>query len=121
MVMNGYEKALRKLWNGSCDVYTIETVRNQQNGRDEPTEVQIVCGEPCHLSFSSISSVTEQDSAPLVQQTVKLFLSKEVEIPAGSKIVVRQNDRETAYAKSGEPAVYHCHQEIPLVLFERYA
>lgn len=120
MVKN-YRNALQKLWKGLCDVYTVKTIRNPANGRDEPTEVQKLHGEPCRLSFSSISSTTEQDSAPLIQQSVKLFISKTAEIPAGSKIVVTQEGRTTAYARSGEPAVYSCHQEIPLVPFKEYA
>ena len=105
-MVKSYQDALRRLWDGLCDVYVLETAVNKANGRDEPTEVQKLHGEPCRLSFSSISSTTEQDSAPLIQQSVKLFVSKTVEIPAGSKIVVTQEGRTTAYARSGEPAVY---------------
>ena len=120
-MVKSYQNALRRLWDGLCDVYVLETAVNKANGRDEPTEVQKLHREPCRLSFSSISSTTEQDSAPLIQQSVKLFISKTVEIPAGSKIVVTQEGRTTAYARSGEPAVYSCHQEIPLVPFKEYA
>ena len=42
-------------------------------------------------------------------------------MPAGSKIVVTQEGRTAAYARSGEPAVYSSHQEIVLVPFEEYA
>ena len=84
-MVKSYQDALRRLWNGLCDVYVLETAVNKANGRDEPTEVQKLHGEPCRLSFSSISSTTEQDSAPLIQQSVKLFISKTAEIPAGSK------------------------------------
>ena len=92
-MVKSYQDALRRLWDGLCDVYVLETAVNKANGRDEPTEVQKLHGEPCRLSFSSISSTTEQDSAPLIQQSVKLFISKTVEIPAGSKIVVTQEGR----------------------------
>ena len=90
-MVKSYQDALRRLWDGLCDVYVLETAVNKANGRDEPTEVQKLHGEPCRLSFSSISSTTEQDSAPLIQQSVKLFISKTVKIPAGSKIVVTQD------------------------------
>ena len=86
-MVKSYQDALRRLWDGLCDIYVLETAVNKANGRDEPTEVQKLHGEPCRLSFSSISSTTEQDSASLIQQSVKLFVSKTVEIPAGSKIV----------------------------------
>ena len=114
MVKN-YQNALQKLWKGLCDVYTVKTIRNPANGRDEPTEVQVLQKQPCRLSFSSISSTTEQDSAPLTQQSLKLFLDKSV------KIVVTQEGQTNAYAQSGPPAVYSVHQEIMLVPFERYA
>ena len=97
-MVKSYQDALRRLWDGLCDVYVLETAVNKANGRDEPTEVQKLHGEPCRLSFSSISSTTEQDSAPLIQQSVKLFISKTAEIPAGSKIVVTQEGRTTSYA-----------------------
>ena len=93
MVKN-YRNALQKLWKGLCDVYTVKTIRNPANGRDEPTEVQVLQKQPCRLSFSSISSTTEQDSAPLTQQSLKLFLDKSVAIPPGSKIVVTQEGRD---------------------------
>ena len=116
-MVKSYQDALRRLWDGLCDVYVLETAVNKANGRDEPTEVQKLHGEPCRLSFSSISSTTEQDSAPLIQQSVKLFISKTVKIPAGSKIAVTQEGRTTAYARSGEPAVYSCQQDFWLSLF----
>lgn len=113
--------ALKKLWDGTCDVYVRKYVRNEKNGRDEPQEIKTIEGEPCRLSFSSISNTTEEESAPLIQQTVKLFISKELDIPAGSKIVVTQEGRTNEYQKSGEPAVYSFHQEIMLIPFEKYA
>lgn len=113
--------ALKRLWDGKCDVYVREYVRNESNGRDEPREVKAIEGEPCRLSFSSISNTTEEESVPLIQQTVKLFISKELDIPAGSKIVVTQEGRTNEYQKSGEPAVYSFHQEIMLIPFKKYA
>lgn len=120
-MVKSHQDALRRLWDGLCDVYTVKTIRNPANGRDEPTEVQVLQKQPCMLSFSSISSTTEQDSTPMTQQSLKLFLDKSVAIPPGSKIVVTQKDQTNAYAQSGPPAVYSVHQEIMLVPFERYA
>ena len=120
-MVKSYQNALRRFWNGLCDVYVLETVVNKINGRDEPMEIQKLHGEPCRLSFSSISITSEQNSAPLIQQSAKLFISKNAEIPAGSKIVVTQEGRTAAYMRSGEPAVYSCHQEISLVPFKEYA
>lgn len=120
-MVKSYQDTIKKLWDGVCDIYVLETVRNEENGRDEPKEVKVVSQEPCRLSFSNISSTSEQDSAPRIQQALKLFISNGVEIPAGSKIVVTQEGRTDAYASSSKPAVYSVHQELMLVPFEEYA
>lgn len=120
-MVSGYQAAVRALWRGKCDVYILETAVNPGNGRDEPKEVPIYEKQPCRISFSSVSSTTEQDGAPLIQQTVKLFIDNSVEIPAGSKVVVTQNGKTGDYQRSGKPAVYSEHQEIVLVPFERWA
>lgn len=120
-MVSGYQNALRKLWTGRCDVFVRETTVNPANGRNEPTEVQKLAGEPCRLSFSNTSSTTEKGEAALIQQVVKLFISKEAEIPPGSKIVVTQNGVTQVFTHSGEPAIYSGHQEIVLETFKEYA
>ncbi len=120
-MVGSYKNALKRLWDGLCDVYVVETTVNTENGRNERTEVLKIQNEPCRLSFSNISTTTEQDSAPLIQQAVKLFISKSVEIPPGSKIVVTQEGEQTIYTNSGKPAVYSCHQEIVLEHFKEWA
>lgn len=113
--------ALKKLWDGRCDVYVKEMTVNPANGRDEPTEVPKFKNEPCRISFSSVSSTSENNNAELVQQTTKLFIAKEVEIPPGSKLIITQKGKTEAYQRSGKPAVYSCHQEITIELFEGWA
>lgn len=120
-MVKSHQDALKRLWDDVCDIYVLEAVRNDENGRDEPKEVKVLSQEPCRLSFSNISSTSEQDSAPRIQQVLKLFISKDVEIPAGSKIVVKQEGRTDAYASSSKPAVHSVHQELMLVPFEEYA
>lgn len=102
-----YQDALRRLWDGLCDVYVLETAVNKANGRDEPTEVQKLHGEPCRLSFSSISSTTEQDSAPLIQQWLCL-LGVPALIAAIFKYLhslVKKNALDTAAVKAGLQAL----------------
>ena len=114
---NAYQKALGKLWTGFCSVFVREVHINPDNGRDEAIEILLHEDIPCRLSFSSISSTGQNESAATVQQVVKLFLAKDIEIPPGSKLVVTQEGKTTAYAKSGSPAVYRYHQEITLEQF----
>ena len=57
-------------------------------------------------------------------QVVNLFLTPDIEIPAGSRIVVRRSgnlNRTFEYVSSGEPGVFHNHQEIFLEKAARFA
>lgn len=72
------------------------------------------------VSFETLTSSTG-DPVATVSQSVKLFISPDVVIKAGSKIIVTQHGRTTEYSNSGVPAVYPTHQEIMLTLFEGWA
>lgn len=113
--------ALQSLWHGVCNVYMQGYTTNDKTGRDEATEVLKLEKQPCRLSFESIQSTGNADGAPIIQQTVKLFIDSALDIPAGAKIVATQNGVTNAYARSGEPAIYKYHQEIMLIPFEDYA
>ena len=77
--------------------------------------------QPCKLSFETLKSAVQTDSAATVAQITKLFVSPDVSIRAGSKITVTQDGVTTDYTRSGVPAVYPTHQEIVLELFKEYA
>ncbi|HBF5073513.1 TPA: hypothetical protein KOP86_003713, partial [Clostridioides difficile] len=76
-------------------------------------EVIVLENQPCKLSYKNIVSATEGKLAKL-EQTIKLFISPDIEIKAGSKLII--NDKE--YVRSGESAIYPNHQEIILELFK---
>uniref|UniRef100_UPI000D69078E hypothetical protein n=1 Tax=Clostridioides difficile TaxID=1496 RepID=UPI000D69078E len=76
-------------------------------------EVIVLENQPCKLSYKNIVSATEGKLAKL-EQTIKLFISPDIEIKAGSKLII--NDKE--YVRSGESAIYPNHQEIILELLD---
>ncbi|MGE7114957.1 hypothetical protein [Lysinibacillus sp. NPDC047702] len=84
-------------------------------------EVILLTDQKCKLSYEKQTSTTPTGGPAVIAQTTKLFIAPELDIPAGSKIIVTQNGKTTEYSKSGEPAVYMDHQEIMLEAFERYA
>lgn len=120
-MVNRYQDVLRRLWVGRCTIFVLDQEVNEANGQTEPVERPVVSGEPCRLSFQSGQAAKALQGAAQIGQGVKLFLSNEVEVPPGSKVVVTQNGAETAYAQSGEPARYSTHQEISLELFREWA
>ncbi|MGO0854038.1 hypothetical protein ACTPDQ_20745, partial [Clostridioides difficile] len=69
----------------------------------------------------NITSATDGKVAKLVQ-TIKLFISPNINIKAGSKLIITtQNNITREYARSGESAIYPNHQEIILELLKNKA
>lgn len=121
MVIKSYENAIKRLWDGLCDVYILQESTSKASGRTVQNEARLLHDEPCRLSYSNIASTNPQNEAAEVRQVVKLFISKDVKIPEGAKLVITQEGRTEAYRRAGKPAVYSVHQEIILELFKEWA
>ncbi len=117
-----YAAAIKSLWRGKCTV----TVRNndttdENTGRVVVGEVDIYTNEPCRISFDTVNATQPENNAANIVQSITLFIDRAVVIPEGSKITVTQNGVTAVYEKSGKPAVYSTHQEIPLEIFKGWA
>lgn len=117
-----YAAAIKSLWRGKCTV----TVRNndttdENTGRVVVGEVDTYTDEPCRISFDTVNATQPENNAANIVQSITLFINRAVVIPEGSKITVTQNGVTGVYEKSGRPAVYSTHQEIPLELFKGWA
>lgn len=113
-------KAIESLYTGRCTILEYQKVQkaNRSIGFEE---VKIVENEPCKLSFEVISNANSNEVASALSQKIKLFISPEVKINPGSKIVIEQNNTIFEYKNSGEPAIYPTHQEIVLDLFKGWS
>lgn len=119
---NKYASAIKSLWRGKCTI----TVRNndttdENTGRVVEGEVDTYTDEPCRISFDTVSATQPENNAANIVQSITLFIDRAVVIPEGSKITVTQNGATAVYEKSGKPAVYSTHQEIPLEIFKGWA
>lgn len=117
-----YAAAIKSLWRGKCTV----TVRNndttdENTGRVVVGEVDTYTDEPCRVSFDTVNATQPENNAANIVQSITLFIDRAVVIPEGSKITVTQNGVTAVYEKSGKPAVYSTHQEIPLEIFKGWA
>lgn len=123
MVTNNpaYKKAIQSLWDGRATVTVLDGALNPANGRTEPQERVLVDSAPCRISHKTVTSTEPSEEAAQVAQTIVLYIDSSVEIPEGSKITVTQNGVTRDYERSGKPAVYTCHQEVPLELFKEWA
>lgn len=120
--MVNVKSALQSLYTGLCDVYEYKPAKDPVTKITSHQETKVnTTAIPCRLSFKTISVVVEGSGSNIPKQVVQLFMDPSVAIKAGSKVVVTQNGKTTAYKNSGEPAVYSNHQQIVLELFERWA
>nr|DAM40883.1 MAG TPA: head closure knob [Caudoviricetes sp.] len=101
-----------------CDVIEMQSVRDERTKIVKASEVKVLENQPCKVSYGSLNIVGQTSTGATNRQTVKLFISPNVIIKPGSKVVVGRN----AYKASGVPAVYtDTHQEIMLDMFDRWA
>ncbi len=114
--------ALARLWTDRCTIFVRREVTDRQTHLTDFEEVPLAEDVPCKLSFQTISAAGGDEVAS-VQQVTKLFLSPDLEVPAGCKIIVtrpNETERTLTYTRSGEAAVFTNHQEIMLELFRRW-
>lgn len=110
-------KAIESTYEGVCSIVEYGDILDEKTKITSQGEIVVLEGQPCKLSFENISGANQSDTAASVSQKTKLFLSPEITVKSGSKIVVTQNGVTTEYSASGEAAVYFSHQEIMLELF----
>ncbi|HBF0312390.1 TPA: hypothetical protein KNK77_002238 [Clostridioides difficile] len=106
-------KAIEMLYRDKCTIVEYHPVKDPISKRTNNKEIVVLENQPCKLSYKNITSATDGKVAKL-EQTIKLFISPDIEIKAGSKLII--NDKE--YVRSGESAIYSNHQEIILELLE---
>lgn len=114
-------KAIESTYSGSCTIKERRDTKDEVTKISRKTEVSVVEGQPCRLSFEKIAATVQTDTAAAVSQGIKLFLAPEITVNPGSKIVVTQAGITAEYQLSGVPAVYESHQEIMLELFRGWA
>lgn len=111
-----YESAMKKLWNDRCSIFVKENIKDARTGKTKQADAIVFSELPCRLSFKTVTIPSQTDSAARTVQSTALFLSKDVTVPPGSKIVVTHEGVKREYTQSGVPAVYSYHQEIPVEL-----
>lgn len=111
---------LERLYTDRCDIFIFDSIKNLETNITENQKVLICEKQPCRISYKNLQSV-EQGITPAINQVIKLFISGNIEIPAGSFIEVFRNEKKTLYKSSGIPALYSNHQEIILENATEYA
>lgn len=115
------KNAIETLYDGVCTIHIMQKTKDPETGGIDFDEAILISDAPCRLSFSTFPTTDIVTNAPGLGQAAKLFISPELDIPPGSKIVVTQHGSTTVYSNSGQPAKYATHQEINLELFKVWA
>lgn len=115
------KSALATMWTDTATIYQYGESFDASTGRTIFSEVVLYEDVPCKLSFQSTTTTGTTANVATVEQSVKAFLGTEYTVPAGCKIVVTRGDRVNEYKSSGEPSVFHNHQEIALEKFDGWA
>ena len=113
--------AIESLYEGKCSVFIQGKTTDPDTKETLFIETELFNDQPCKLSFSTITTTNEVGHTAGVRQVTKLFIAPELNIPAGSKLVITQRGVTGEYSNSGISAFYSNHQEIPLELFEGWA
>ena len=113
-------KAIEKMYIGTCTITEHQKVK-KDNKSTGFQDVIVLENQPCKLSFSSITSTSQTETAAMVAQTAKVLIAPEIQIKPGSKLTITQNGVITEYKNSGEPALFDTHQEIILELFKGWS
>lgn len=114
-------KAIESLYDSTCSVVKYEQKKDPDTKKTVSKEVAVYHDKPCRLSYSSNKKADQTESANAVTQIIKVFIAPELDIKAGSKLVITSKGRTVEYKNSGVPAVYDTHQEIVLELFKGWA
>ena len=116
-----HRNAIEQLYEDTCTVIEYKSIKDSITKVTNKQEVIVLTDQPCKLSFSSSNTASEGENVTTVSQTIKLFLSNDVEILVGSKLIVIHDEKESVYKSSGAPNRYFTHQEIMLDLFNGWA
>lgn len=119
-------RAFEQVYYDKCSIFEKQKITRKDHSTTFE-EVEVLSNQKCRIDFDNETVANNENQVAIVSQTITLFIDPTIEIKKGSKIRVTYTDKVTQetvtkdYTRSGEPAIYNSHQEVPLELFSRYA
>lgn len=122
MMYDAVRKIMESQYEDFCDIVERQKTGQKEHGVDIYKEVTTYHEQPCKLSYKMIKNNDAGDLTSSLKQEVEIFLSPDVTVNPGSKIIVTHVGLPAmTYANSGLPAVHPTHQEVILVPFRRWS
>lgn len=113
-------QAVESRYSGRCTVTEMQGVKEPGTNILKQTPVIVLTDQPCKMTHKSSDTTTVVNGVAVQSQSIKLLISPDLDINPGSKITITQDGRTADFKRSGIPAVYPSHQEISLVIFDKY-
>ena len=120
-ILYAVRKAIESQYDSACDIYEKKKIKNPDTKITTSKEIKVYQEQKCRVSFEDTFVAYNTDTETRVSVKIKLFISPDIIINPGSKIVVTKKGKVTIYKSSGIPAIYDTHQEILLKEFKGYA
>ncbi len=108
---------LEWMYQDTCTIIEHQKVKNE-DGSTTFKDVVVLEDEKCRLSYKTDLIAGNTESASPLKEDIELFISPDIEIKPGSKLMITHLGVTTEFKRSGEPARYNTHQEIHLELFK---
>ncbi|MFR3813045.1 hypothetical protein [Dialister invisus] len=105
-------KAIESLYADTCRIITEKDTIDPDTGIVNTARVTSA-EYHCRISYKNLP-VTGGDGIPVMTQSVTLFLSPKIDVPAGADVDVVRQGRHLHFKSAGVSAVYDNHQEISL-------
>lgn len=121
--MGKFKDIAASLYADTCVIITQASGTDVRTGAEVSGSKTLISGQPCRISRYSTNGETAagQPGTPDLDSDWVLFLSQDVQVPEGCIISVDHLGTVEDYDRSGPPAVYSTHQEVPVKLRKRYA
>lgn len=119
--MKRARRVIENRYEDTCDIIELTDIYDESSKQTTKKEVVVLKEEPCQLSYKTVSNNSETDTGAKKTQIIEMFISPDIIVKPGSKIVVNHKGRTTIYKNSGESSVYNTQQTIVLELFEKWS
>lgn len=105
-----------------CTIIEYEKTVDKITKQTKLKAIETMKDVPCRVIYKSTNQSILDGGANKVSMGTKLLIQPDINIKAGSKIIVEKvtGDIEV-YHRSGEPAYYPSHQEVMLELWKEWA
>lgn len=110
--------AVETLYFDKATIIEYQHVFDPEDGSTGVREVVLCEDQPCKISHEESRYNYDNAASDGAVLASKLFITPDIEIKSGSKIIVTRNGVVTVYKNSSEPARYMNHQEIKIELWK---